>query len=165
MSKAKTIRQAEIRDIIGTMAITSQEDLMLELTRRGLTVTQATLSRDIKEMRIAKTTDAEGSYRYVMQGELSGQQQVKLPAADMIHTSVESIEFSGNLAVMKTQPGYASVVASAIDNANTRSVMGSVAGDDTVLLAIRERYSADEILAELHSVIPNIQERLIIGKQ
>lgn len=161
MSKAKNIRQVEIRDIIATMNIASQDDLMQELMRRGLTVTQATLSRDIKEMRIAKTTDIDGSYRYIMPNNGIGQAQQKMPSIDSIHMGVVSIEFSGNIAMMKTQPGYASVVASAIDNTNTRTVMGSVAGDDAVLIALRARFKPEEILAELQTVIPNLKEKLI----
>ena len=155
MSKAKNIRQVEIRDIIATMNIASQDDLMQELMRRGLTVTQATLSRDIKEMRIAKTTDIDGSYRYIMPNNGIGQAQQKMPSIDSIHMGVISIEFSGNIAI------YASVVASAIDNTNTRTVMGSVAGDDAVLIALRARFKPEEILAELQTVIPNLKEKLI----
>ncbi|MBR6249876.1 MAG: arginine repressor [Bacteroidales bacterium] len=161
MSKAKNIRQVEIRDIISTMNIASQDDLMQELMRRGLTVTQATLSRDIKEMRIAKTTDIDGSYRYIIPNNSVGQAQPRIPSIDMIHTGVISIEFSGNIAVMKTQPGYANVVASAIDNTNTRTVIGCVAGDDTIFIALRERYKQDDILNELQSVIPNLKEKLL----
>ena len=141
-------RQKELLDIIGHHNIYSQDQLQAMLLDKGIQTTQATLSRDLKALQIIKVP-GEG-YRLPQSRPMSG-------GAPHIH----SIEFSGINAVIKTQPGFASAVASLIDHHPCRPVMGTLAGDDTVLVVLREGYTADQTLSALRQVIPEIDSHLV----
>lgn len=129
--------------------------LLKVLTDRGFELTQATLSRDIKELKIVKAPTARGSYIY--------QQSESIANIDQDDNSTLSsfgfisIEFSGQLAVIKTRPGYAMGIAADIDRKATRYILGTVAGDDTILLIPRENISREDVLASLSAFIPNIK--------
>ena len=128
----KKERLETIGRIIGEEAIYNQEQLMNRLNEKGFVVTQATLSRDIRQLKVAKVHDANGMYVY------------RLPEPQAIAskqtqgTTVPNIEFSGNLAVIKTRPGYAMGIASDIDTHAPKEILGTIAGDDTILVIPRE---------------------------
>ena len=145
-------RHKALIQIISQETIYSQEELQEKLRKQGINTTQATLSRDLKALRILKVP-GEG-YRLPQPGArfLSG----TTPA------SVTSLEFSGQFGVMKTQPGFASAAAVLIDHHPSRPIMGTIAGDDTVLLILRQGFTPAQALEVLEKVIPDIKSHLIV---
>lgn len=151
---SKKSRHQVIKEIIQNNHISSQDMLLSLLIDNGFDVTQATLSRDIKELKIIKAPIENGNYTYQL-GDI-----INSGASDE-NSSLSSlgfvnIEFSGQLAVMKTRPGYAMAIAAEIDMKATKTILGTVAGDDTILLIPRENISRQEVIASLASFIPNI---------
>lgn len=161
--KNKIGRLQNIKDIITTSRISSQEELLGILISRGFDLTQATLSRDLKQLQIAKVPGSDGGYIYILP-ETSG--IGKLVSSKVFAnypgsaTGYISLEFSGHLAVMKTRPGYASSIAYDIDNSATHEIIGTIAGDDTILLVLREGVSREEVIESLASFIPSVKENI-----
>lgn len=144
--KNKRNRLQIITELLRSTVIGSQEDLLNLLAERKLNVTQATLSRDLKLLKVAKTPLANGTYKYVLPPitkTISPQGTFNHLTS---HGAVLSIEFSGNLAVMKTKPGYASAIAWDIDNKGSIEILGTIAGDDTILIIPREGVTREQIL-------------------
>ena len=137
---AKKQRLSLIEDIINKENIRSQDDLQKALIDRGFNVTQATLSRDIRQLKIVKTHDSEGRYVYNLPD--TTMPDPRLPTG-LLEKS--TIEFSGNLAVIKTRPGYAMGLASDIDEHAPNEILGTIAGDDTILVIPREGYVQTQI--------------------
>lgn len=141
--KTKQERLQEIRHIITTQNIESQDELLQLLNEKGYSTTQATLSRDIRQFKIAKI-HVNGSYVYRFPEQTSTQQtqnkQTQL---------YPNIEFSGNLAVIKTPRGYAMGIAGDIDEHAPIEIAGTIAGDDTILIIPREGYSRDQVAEAL----------------
>ena len=140
----KKERLEMICKLIGNESINNQEQLSKRLSEMGFAVTQATLSRDIKQLKVIKVHDANGMYVYRLP-EKQVLQVVKNPAQS-IHSN---IEFSGNLAVIKTRPGYAMGIASDIDTHAPKEILGTIAGDDTILVIPREGFSRQNIVEAL----------------
>jgi transcriptional regulator of arginine metabolism len=136
MNKEERLRK--IRELISSKIISSQEELQEELRGHGFLVTQATLSRDLKNLRVVKITQNSGDTRYAIQDGTIGMPVPVLP--DTLE-GVLSIEFSGQLGVLKTLPGFANAVAYYIDRLRLPEVMGTIAGDDTILIIAREGIS------------------------
>jgi len=141
---SKKDRLIAIRNIIREHAVESQEELLNILKSKGFEATQATLSRDIKQLKIIKSPDVEGNYIYTLSKENN-------------YTSISgdfaTIEFSGQLAVLKTRPGYASAIASDIDTKARHEIIGTIAGDDTILIIPREEVTRKEIMEVLSGFI------------
>lgn len=133
-----------IRNIIQAETIRSQEELLNSLSDKGIAVTQATLSRDIKQLGIVKMHDDNGLYIYTLPDAMPSSENT-----NYIEPPKLDIEFSGNLAVLKTKPGYANAVAFNIDNRAPREILGTIAGDDTILIIPREGYTREQITAAL----------------
>lgn len=151
---AKNSRQQAIKEIISTSEIISQDMLLSMLIDKGFDVTQATLSRDIKELKIVKAPANSGNYTY----QLSDNSTVSSEKINsLVGLGFISIEFSGHLAVMKTRPGYAMAIAGEIDNKASKVVLGTVAGDDTILIIPRENTNREEIIYSFAQFIPNIK--------
>ena len=144
---AKIKRIAAIKEVIQTRNISSQEELLEVLKAKGFDLTQATLSRDLKQMQIAKVSSRDGGYMYVMPDVAasmhSGGALNVIPPHSL--TSIVSIECSHILTVIRTKPGYASGIASDIDQAAINEVMGTIAGDDTVLVIPRGGYTPSQV--------------------
>ena len=113
----------------------------------GFSVTQATLSRDIKQLKVAKVHDGNGDYVYRLPGESISKQ------AQPEGKKKPNIEFSGNLAVVKTRPGYAMGIASDIDSHAPSEILATIAGDDTILVIPRNGVSQDKVIAALSHFI------------
>lgn len=143
----KEQRLYAIRKIIQTEIIRSQEDLLNALAKRGFDVTQATLSRDIKLLNIIKQHDGNGLYVYTFPESIASAENTT------VETGLLNIEFSGNLAVVKTRPGYAMAIASDIDTYAPREILGTIAGDDTILVIPREGFDRKEIAKALAQFI------------
>ena len=139
----KEQRQRMISQIISNEIIRNQDDLFQSLAEKGIYVTQATLSRDMKELRIIKKPDENKLYVYSLPNETSSAVPEKNDSDTL------SIEFSGNLAVLKTRPGYAMAVAFEIDKHSLREIAGTIAGDDTILIIPREGFTRDQVASAL----------------
>lgn len=140
----------------------SQEYMLRELRRQGFEVTQATLSRDLHKLRVVKVKDDTG-YKYVLPDTPLYKRTVSAQATVGLLPTMgfEGIAFSGNLAVVRTRPGYAAGLASDIDNGKLQSIVGSVAGDDTILLVMAEGVERQAVIDELATVIPSIKSVLL----
>ena len=156
--KKKTTRLEMIRLIISSKEITSQEELLQELRHEGISITQATLSRDLKQLKVAKAASMSGKSLYVLPNNTMYRRVREHNSIQemLTHSGVKSIHFSGNLAVIRTRPGYASSVAYDIDNANVPEIIGTVAGDDTIIIALEETYERDVTKMKLEEIIKNM---------
>ncbi|WP_321436117.1 arginine repressor [uncultured Bacteroides sp.] len=154
----KSKRLDSIKMIISSKEIGSQEELLRELAKEGYELTQATLSRDLKQMKVAKAATTNGNYVYVLPNDTMYKRTVDIPSVGemLLQNGFKSIDFSGNMAVIKTRPGYASSLAYDIDNREYKDIIGTIAGDDTILLVFRDGYSRNEIKQSLSHIIPNI---------
>ena len=157
--KTKNSRLDAIKMIISSKEIGSQEELLQELLKEGFQLTQATLSRDLKQLKVAKAASMNGNYVYVLPNNTM-YRRVTDPnsvVGMLMSDGVRGVDFSGNLAVVRTRPGYASSVAYDIDIHNFDDILGTIAGDDTILLVLREGCSRASILNALSLIIPNVQ--------
>lgn len=153
-SKTKAARLDAISTIIRESVVGSQDELMSLLKARGYDITQATLSRDLKELQVVKVPSGLG-YRYQVH---SNPARASRTPSGIIHT----VDVSGSLMVIKTGPGFAAPVASTIDNhVVSDAIMGTIAGDDTVLVILRSPDSAGRVLNAMARELPGIKERLI----
>ena len=156
--KGKQERHRLIRQIVRENTVSSQEELSSLLEKRGLAVAQATLSRDMRELRIMKVHE-EGGYCYRL-GQSARPKSVVFDAS--ASDSIESFEISGQMAVMKTRPGHAAMIASVIDGNDLPQVMGTIAGDDTVLLVLREGIDAESLASSVCSLFKGLEHKQIM---
>ena len=148
----KSQRQAKILEIIATRNVETQEQLLAELQEAGFRGTQATISRDIKELRIVKELTSLGSYRYsTSSGDLAGSFSVRLNT--IFRESVVSFDYAQNIIVVRTLPGLASAAASALDAMSLSAVVGTLAGDDTVMIVMRDNNAAAAFCGEIKNLI------------
>ena len=156
---SKIDRHNHIKRIILDNKIASQEELLDALRKAGFELTQATLSRDLKEIRVGKLADAARGHVYILHEQLNkNNQQSNAPSIPV--NSVLSVVFSYHLCVIRTFPAFASTVATYIDNSQLPGIAGTVAGDDTIMVIPREGYTQKDILKALGSVIPGIESKL-----
>ena len=156
--KGRNSRLKSIKKIIKTSKIESQETLLGLLQKEGYEVTQATLSRDMKLLKIGKISDGNNGYIYALPSEDERQDSELTVAQDFLRGYI-SIECSGNIAVIKTYSGHADVVASALDTLALDEVIGTIAGGDNCVFAcLREGYSGDQFIASLKKRIPDVEE-------
>ncbi|MGE5583131.1 MAG: arginine repressor [Bacillota bacterium] len=147
----KTNRQAMIISIIKEKLISTQEELGEALKNKNVLVTQATLSRDIKELGLIKVPTAEGYYRYSLpQDRTSG--DLLRRAQRMLEDAVVSIDYAENIIVVKTMSGTAQGVAAAFDELEWPEVVGTVAGDNTIMIVVRSKPQVEEVLSRLHQL-------------
>jgi len=158
--KNKLQRQLEIRKIIQKGNVHSQDELLIELKQKGFDLTQATLSRDLKVLQVAKISHPARGYVYVMPENNQGVNQTEQTRINYLADGFRDLQFSGNLAVLKTMPGYASSIAVVIDQANPWEIIGTVAGDDTILIIQREGISKNDLTEALIKIMPKLKERL-----
>lgn len=148
----KNNRQSLILEIISQENIETQEQLLTRLQERGVTSTQATISRDIKQMHLIKEPMGHGVYKYAVSGN-----RTKLNLAEKLRTifreSITSIDYAQNIVVLKTMPGLASAACSALDNMDIAYMVGSLAGDDTAFLVMRDNDSAQDFCEELKAML------------
>lgn len=156
--KVKKNRLETLRMIISSCELGSQDELLEALQNEGFKLTQATLSRDLKQLKVAKAATMNGNYVYVlpnatMYKRVSTPMQVK----EMMQVpGFRSINFSGNMGVIKTRPGYASSIAYNIDNSDIPQIIGTIAGDDTIFIVIRQGVTEQEVVKALNEVVPNM---------
>ena len=157
--KVKNSRLEALRLIISSQQLGSQDELLSALQKEGFKLTQATLSRDLKQLKVAKAASMSGNYVYVLPNETmykrvstpnSVREMMKVPG-------FVSINFSGNMGVIKTRPGYASSIAWNIDNSDIPEIIGTIAGDDTIFIVLKEGVDKQEIIELLGQVVPNMK--------
>ena len=148
-----------IQEIIRTNKVRSQEELAAMLAARGVRTTQATLSRDLRKLQITKYHDPEGGHYYVLPGSDRPVQNILL-SDSLAGDSIVSVAFSGQLGVIKTLPGCANMVGALVDEHDHPSLMGTIAGENTLLLLLREGCVHAEVLAFLEGFLPNLGGRL-----
>ena len=148
----KSKRQQEILDIISSYEIETQEQLLERLRERGIETTQATVSRDIKQLRLVKELSSTGIYKYT-----TVQHRADPGVAGRLRTifreSVTSFDLAQNIVVLKTLPGLANAAAAALDGMDLPDVVGTLAGDDTVILIMRTNAAAQAFCDEAHTLL------------
>jgi transcriptional regulator of arginine metabolism len=157
--RIKSDRLEALKMLISSKELGSQDEVLKALKEEGYNLTQATLSRDLKQLKVAKAASMNGKYVYVLPNETMYKRVTKpRTATEMLQTTgFLSINFAGNMAVIKTRPGYASSIAYNIDNSSIDEIIGTIAGDDTIFIVIREGYSKDSVIEGLRAVISNIK--------
>ena len=147
----KAKRQALIREIVEAQSIQTQEELAEALRMHGMMVTQATVSRDIREMHLLKVLAEDGSYRYAtMEKNETG---VSDRLIRMLADSVVEMDCANNLIVIRTLPGSAHVAAEAIDSLKWPEVLGTIAGDNTILAIVRSNEEVDAVIRRFRSIV------------
>ena len=157
--KVKNNRLEALRLIISSQQLGSQDELLSALQKEGFKLTQATLSRDLKQLKVAKAASMSGNYVYVLPNETM-YKRVSSPNTIREMMKVPgfvSINFSGNIGIIKTRPGYASSIAWNIDNSDIPEILGTIAGDDTIFIVIKEGIKHQDVIDTLSDVVPNIK--------
>lgn len=154
--KKKASRLDAIKLIISNKEISCQEELLKELMQEGFELTQATLSRDLKQLKVAKAASMNGKYVYVLPNDIMYKRNIDQSTSDMMmNNGFKSLQFSGNIAVIKTRPGYTSSIAYDIDSRDFKDIIGTIAGDDTIMLVLREDVDQRIIRNFLSFIIPH----------
>ncbi|MBE6910141.1 MAG: arginine repressor [Ruminococcaceae bacterium] len=147
----KNNRQEQILDIVTSESVETQEQLIERLRERGVECTQATVSRDIKQLRLVKEPVGGGHYRYALSTE-----REKLGYAERLHTilreSFVSVDSARNIVVLKTMPGLAGAAGSMFDGMSDPRIVGSLAGDDTVMIVMRDENGAQNLRKEIEAM-------------
>ena len=157
--KVKNNRLEALRLIISSQQLGSQDELLNALQKEGFKLTQATLSRDLKQLKVAKAASMSGNYVYVMPNETM-YKRVSTPNSIREMMKVPgfvSINFSGNIGIIKTRPGYASSIAWNIDNSDVPEILGTIAGDDTIFIVIKEGVKHQDVVDALSDIVPNMK--------
>jgi transcriptional regulator of arginine metabolism len=145
-------RQQAIMDIIARQDIETQEQLLEALRDKGFRCTQATISRDIKELQLVKELGPAGNYRYILSGRKGdGEHDVRLQ--NIFREGVVSVAAAQNLIVIKTMPGLANAAAAALDRMQIGEMVGTLAGDDTALLIMDSNQSAERFCGEIREML------------
>jgi len=159
--KIKSQRLIAIKNIIASKKVGNQDDLLDLLEKEGYLTTQATLSRDLKFLKVAKIPDPEVGYIYSLREGTSKLIEETTRNEEFPMIGVESIEFSDNLSVIKTKPGFANGVASVIDSHGLYEILGTIAGDDTILLIARQGVTKSDVVNALALFIPGIKNKVL----
>ena len=147
----KTDRQEKILKLIKEKVILTQEDLQKELSLLGFRATQSTVSRDIKELMLVKKPMGGGRSRYALpdSGSVRGENRLE----NLFRDAVTGVDASGNLVVVRTLPGMADAVASALDGSKRPEIIGTVAGDDTIFVAVRQGKTAASVAERMRALL------------
>lgn len=146
-------RHKKILELIDNFNIETQDDLLNMLKECGFNVTQATVSRDIKDLRLVKTIDNTGKYKYTLDVNLSN--GVTYNSLKGFSYSIKSIDSSGNMVVIKTLSGMAQAVCANIDSMDVYNMLGTIAGDDTIFILMRDQESLNKFIAETRKLLFN----------
>ena len=148
----KLDRQAMILEIIAQENIETQEQLLTRLQARGFRCTQATISRDIKQLHLIKEPVGQGVYKYAVSGNRATL-NVAAKLRTIFRECIVSIDYAQNIVVVKTMPGLANGACSALDNMDMSDIVGSLAGDDTALLVMRNTEAAELLCQEIKDML------------
>ena len=145
-----------IKDIISKQKIDSQEAFLSVLKEKGFDITQATLSRDLKVLGASRISDGWSSYYYAIPSKIK-EGVTREDYIKAVHFGVKSVEFSGNFGVIKTRVGHANSVAVALDYINLPEILGTIAGDDTIFIVLREGSTKEDLIESFKEKIPDIK--------
>ena len=153
--KVKASRLEALKMLISSKELSNQEEVLQALKVEGFLLTQATLSRDLKQLKVAKAASMNGKYVYVLPNETMYKRIHKplSPTEMMMTPGFVSINFSGNMGIIKTRPGYASSIAYNIDSSDIPQIIGTIAGDDTIFIVIKEGTSPEDVKDSLNGII------------
>ncbi len=158
--KSRKQRLLMIKKVIGNQKITRQKQLLEILRKKGFILTQATLSRDLKALKVGKIPDEKGERYYFFPGETLQHNNIAAEIPMMPFRAFLSLEFSNNLGVIKTVPAYSHSIASKIDELHLYELLGTLAGNDTVLLILREAVSHNDIKNALIDKFPELKNKI-----
>ena len=150
----------EIRRLIGSQNISSQDELMKLLGKLGYELTQATLSRDLKYLKVAKMPDNTAGYVYILPDKDQVVEEVELPGQGF--GGLISMDFAQGMAILRTLPGHASSIAYTIDHLNAYEIAGTIAGDDTILLIPRDGVTKTDLVNLLQIRIPGLIKEHVV---
>ncbi len=153
--KERTSRLKAIRNLIKNNSIKSQEELLGLLTKDGYEVTQATLSRDLKLLKVGKMSDGHEGYLYALPSEEESRENESIFVQDFMRGYV-SIEWNSSTVVIKTFSGQANSVANALDSLNMHEILGTVAGDNCIFASLRHGTTGEQFMSALKKHIPNL---------
>ncbi len=153
----KSRRQAEILRLIGEREIETQEQMLNELRDCGIRATQATISRDIKELNLIKKPTGDGKYKYVVSETKPLRHSYAGRLRKIFKEGVVSFDVAQNIVVIKTMPGLASAAGAALDGMEVDGLVGSLAGDDTVIMIMRNNQAADDFCKEMDSMLTSAE--------
>ena len=157
--KIKNSRMEALKMLISSQELCSQEEVLQALEKEGFKLTQATLSRDLKQLKVAKAASMNGKYVYVLPNDTMYKRVTTPKSARemMLISGFLSIHFTGNIGVIKTRPGYASSIAYNIDSGDMPDILGTIAGDDTIFIAIKEGVRQEQVIEELSYVVEGLK--------
>lgn len=155
--KERSTRLKAVRKLIKNNRIESQDELLQLLQKEGYEVTQATLSRDLKLLRVGKVSDGQSGYVYTLPEEADSRENKQIYVQDFLRGYV-SIDYSGNIVVIKTFGGHADSVSNALDALNMDEILGTVAGDNCIFACLREGLTGKDFMTALKKIIPDIDE-------
>ena len=150
----KKQRQEKILELITKYEIDTHEDMIARLCDEGYNVTQATISRDMRDLRLTKVLTSRGTYKYAVNSASNQSNSIKLNNA--VVDSIISVEYAGNNIVIKTYPGLAQAVASGVDSLNNDSILGCVGGDDTIIVVTRDAEASAHISETIRELMKTI---------
>lgn len=157
--KLKSERLDTLKRLLSSSELSSQNEVLEALAKQGFYITQATLSRDMKQLKVAKAATMSGSYVYVLPNDTmyrrvrNTSHRIKDKSSGLV-----SLAFSDNIAVLKTRPGYASAVAYDIDTSSLPEILGTIAGDDTIVIVLAEGTSREQATLALSTVVSELTE-------
>ncbi|MCQ2576425.1 MAG: ArgR family transcriptional regulator [Treponema sp.] len=155
--KERQSRLKTIKNLIKNNTIESQDELLALLLKEGYEVTQATLSRDLKLLKVGKVPDGHRGYMYALPGDDENGESEAIYVQDFLRGYI-SIDFSANIVVIKTFPGHANTVCNALDNLNMDEILGTVAGDNCMFACLREGVTGEDFMTKLRKHIPGIDD-------
>ena len=154
LMKNRNERLMEIRRLIGNRNISSQEELMRMLEKQGYEMTQATLSRDLKYLKVAKMPDDKEGYVYILPDKEQAVEEVEYSGQGL--SGLISLDFAQGMAILRTLPGHAGSIAYTLDNLGAYEIAGTIAGDDTILLIPRDGVSRSDLANLLKIRMPGL---------
>lgn len=156
MNKEKRLQV--IKKIISGEDISSQAELLEKLDKKGIKCTQATLSRNLSQLRVSRVPGSSGKLKYILRS-WEHAEHTDQEITDVVHAVVDTV-WAQNMMLVKTLPGYAAAVASHIDRSSRIEIAGTIAGDDTILLVPNDNYSRKTISKVLKQVLPGVQQNI-----
>ncbi len=154
----KSQRLLAIKKLIQTQKISSQEELLRKLNKEGFDLTQATISRDLKALQVGRKADPEKGSIFSLPDQHQSLQEAPGPDLSLLTSAIQAIHFAQQFGIIKTLPGYANSVAIAIDKAGRYEIVGTIAGDDTILLIPSEGTERREVRKALITIFPALKD-------
>lgn len=149
----KTVRHERILELVDNYSIETQEELLNKLREDGFDITQATVSRDIKDLRLVKIIDDNGKYKY--SSDMNSDENFRYNLLKRLSYSIKSISSSGDIIVIKTSSGMAQAVCATIDSMENKGILGTIAGDDTIFILAGDQETLSNFVLEIKKLISN----------